>query len=105
MQLRRDALERWAAHIGVDMQTAEEMRDWCLERLEGARAGDIHPVIVLQTAALLYWMTAAACRLPEGRALEMWDATRREVMAVAEELMGNAEPGDGVIVAPGLVIQ
>lgn len=102
--MQRDAMEVWAEEVGIDPQTAAQLAEWALERMDNARVDGVHPVIVMQGAMLLFWMTATACRLPEERARELWEATRRHCRAVAEHIAGDATPGDGHVVAPGLEI-
>lgn len=101
---KTDPVEAWAREVGIDASTAHEIIDWVLERLDSARGLGVHPVVFLQTAGLMWWMAAEACRMPESRLEELRAATWPKLRDVARHVVGGAEPLGGKIGAAGLEI-
>ncbi len=99
-----DPMDRWCWQVGIDRDTAQEIVDWVLERLDGARAGNVHPVVFLQTALLMWHVGVEACQLPHGKAEELRLASWPHVQAVARQIMDASEALGGTLPRDGLEV-
>ncbi len=102
--LPNDPMDRWCRQVGFDRDTAQEIVDWVLERLDGARAGNVHPVVFLQTALLMWHIGVEACQLPPGRAEELMRASWPHAQAVARSVMESSEATGARLAANGLEV-
>ena len=102
--LPHDPMDRWCRQVGIDRDTAQEIVDWVLERLDGARAGNVHPVVFLETALLMWHVGVEACQLPHGKAEELRRASWPHVQAVARQLMDASEAQGARLLADGLEV-